>query len=486
MRRSLEKFSDPTIGNATKHALIPSCSAFSTSAGGGGRGRGRGSTRFQFTNPEEDDDTSKTDDPSPFPSGLGHGRGKPLPSSPSLPSFSSFMSAIRSGSSGTGRGQAPPIPQSEQFKTPIFFSKERVNDEPTAPKVSGLGKTPQNSDLPSGILSVLTGGGRGKPTRESSPTEKPKEENRHLGARQPRTRQPSTGRYVAQSSSSSTPKMSAEEARKKGLEILSRRGGVEDRAMDGGGGRGGFEDRAMEGGRSIGGFRGRGTKGRGGKGRRARGRGERYREQMDRVEDVEDEYATEHYLGDNAGGEKFAKRVGPENMNKLTEAFEEMSSRVLPSPLDDAYVDAIDMNLKIECEPEYLMEEFGTNPDIDEKPPIPLRDALEKMKPFLMAYEGIQSQEEWEEAMKETMANVPLMKQIVDYYSGPDRVTAKKQQEELERVANTLPENAPASVKRFTENAVLSLQSNPGWGFDKKYQFMDKLVREVSQHYKNA
>lgn len=42
------------------------------------------------------------------------------------------------------------------------------------------------------------------------------------------------------------------------------------------------------------------------------------------------------------------------------------------------------------------MEEFGTNPDIDENPPIPLRDALEKMKPFLMQYEGIQSQEEWE------------------------------------------------------------------------------------------
>lgn len=52
--------------------------------------------------------------------------------------------------------------------------------------------------------------------------------------------------------------------------------------------------------------------------------------------------------------------------------------------------------MQIECEPEYFMEEFGTNPDIDEKPPIPLRDALEKMKPFLMAYEGIQSQEEWE------------------------------------------------------------------------------------------
>lgn len=42
------------------------------------------------------------------------------------------------------------------------------------------------------------------------------------------------------------------------------------------------------------------------------------------------------------------------------------------------------------------MGDFESNPDIDENPPIPLRDALEKMKPFLMAYEGIQSHEEWE------------------------------------------------------------------------------------------
>lgn len=42
------------------------------------------------------------------------------------------------------------------------------------------------------------------------------------------------------------------------------------------------------------------------------------------------------------------------------------------------------------------MAEFDSNPDIDEKPPIPLRDALEKMKPFLMAYENIQTEKEWQ------------------------------------------------------------------------------------------
>ncbi|KAF2288052.1 hypothetical protein GH714_004113 [Hevea brasiliensis] len=125
------------------------------------------------------------------------------------------------------------------------------------------------------------------------------------------------------------------------------------------------------------------------------------------------------------------------------------------------------------------MGEFDQNPDIDEKPPMPLRDVLEKVKPFIMAYEGIQSQEEWEEVIEETMKNVPLLKEIVDYYSGPDRVTAKRQQEELERVAKTIPASAPSSVKQFADHAVLSLQSNPGWGFDKKCQFMDKLVREA-------
>lgn len=200
--------------------------------------------------------------------------------------------------------------------------------------------------------------------------------------------------------------------------------------------------------------------------------------------DAQDDYGAGLYLGDNADAEKLSDKIGLENMSKLDEAFEEMSGRVLPSPIEDAYLDALHTNCSIEFEPEYLMEEFGTNPDIDENPPIPLRDALEKMKPFLMQYEGIQSQEEWEEVMKETMENVPYLKELVDYYSGPDRVTAKKQQEELERVAKTLPETAPNSVKRFTDRAILSLQSNPGWGFDKKCQFMDKLVWEVSQHYK--
>ncbi|KAI3686209.1 hypothetical protein L1987_79882 [Smallanthus sonchifolius] len=88
------------------------------------------------------------------------------------------------------------------------------------------------------------------------------------------------------------------------------------------------------------------------------------------------------------------------------------------------------------------------------------------------------------DAVEETMKHVTLTKELLDFYSGPNRSTAKKQGEELEGVAKTLPASAPQSIKRFADRAVLSLQSNPGWGFNRKCQFMDKLVWEVSQSYK--
>ncbi|CAF2097301.1 unnamed protein product [Brassica rapa] len=158
--------------------------------------------------------------------------------------------------------------------------------------------------------------------------------------------------------------------------------------------------------------------------------------------------------------------MGPEIMNELAEGYESICQRALPSTAHDALVDAYDTNLIIECEPEYLMPHFGSNPDIDEKPPMPLRDCLEK------------------EAIDEAMKQAPLMKDIVDHYSGPDRVTAKTQNEELDGITTTLPQSAPDSVKRFADRVALSLKSNPGWGYDKKYQFMDKLVLEASQSYK--
>uniref|UniRef100_A0A3Q7EMQ3 Hydroxyproline-rich glycoprotein family protein n=1 Tax=Solanum lycopersicum TaxID=4081 RepID=A0A3Q7EMQ3_SOLLC len=429
MRRSLSKLSHCSIG---RPITASSGSAFSTFSGGGGGGRGRGrgsdSPNFGFSPGKSASEDSKPESSTPAtPSGTGHGRGrgKPLPSSPIVPSFHSFVDNPNTPA-GRGRGGIGP--------KPIFFAKEEETTDSNSSS-SNAPKPRDDSNLPSSVISVLTGAGRGKPLQTaSSVSEKPKEENRHL-----RPRQQKVADSGERASSPPPQRLSREDAVKKAVGILSR-----------------SDDGDVGGGRGMGGgFRGRGGRG-----------------------------ASGFYLGDDADGEKLAAKLGPESMNTLAEGFEEMSARVLPSPMDDAYLEALHTNMMIECEPEYLMGDFESNPDIDETPPIPLRDALEKMKPFLMAYEGIKDQEEWEEVIKETMETVPLMKEIVDYYSGPDRVTAKQQQQELERVAKTLPESAPNSVKRFTERAVLSLQSNPGWGFDKKCQFMDKVVMEVSQHYK--
>ncbi|KAK4760817.1 hypothetical protein SAY87_005710 [Trapa incisa] len=438
---------------SARQMLIP----FSTSSSsGGGRGRGRGGpTRFGVNSPAP---SGSLPDEDPSPPGLGHGRGRPLPSSPTLPSFSSFVASV-----GRGRGGAPAAPTDSDSKKPVFFKREDVPPKWTSPPPdTGIPEQPspevesRSYQIPDGILSALSGAGRGKPLQRAGP-EAPAEENRHLRAR-PRGPHPEAVHRDA--------------VRRPGEKFS---GDGPEGSMDGG--HGGF-------GRGRGGRgRGRGLSGRGGRGRASfKDRGQRDSADREAADDLDDDDGL--FLGDKADGEKFANRMGAEKMEMLTEIFEEIGSKVLPSPTFERHLDAFHTNCLIEFEPEYLMEEFGTNPDIDEKPPIPLREAIEKMKPFLMVYEGIETQEEWEKVVKATMDHVPLMKEIVDYYSGPDRVTAKQQQQELERVAKTLPESAPASVKRFTDRAVLSLQSNPGWGFDKKCQFMDKLVLEVSQQYK--
>ncbi|XP_062073875.1 uncharacterized protein LOC133778069 [Humulus lupulus] len=463
------------LSNATaKQTLIPYCTSSAGGDGGDGRGRGRGSfPRFDFTAPrapgQPQTDVSKPDpDESPSPLGHGHGRGKPVASSPILPSYSSFVSSFKPPSAAARGAPSDPIPAppgAEQTspeevkvtepKKPIFFRREDVLDSVQSNVLDGDVSDAGKNRLPDNIASMLTGAGRGQIRRQpSGPEIQTKEVNRHI--QPPKAQGPATERRAEL-------KMSPEQAVKHALGVLAR---DSDGVDVGEGGRGGGR-----------GMRGRGSRGRG----RGTGRG------RGRFEDSEDENE-KALFGDGAEAEnmaeKLAEKFGTEVMSKFTEGFEEMGDRVLPSPIDDAYLDALDVNYKIEFEPEYMMGDFENNPDIDEKPPISLRDALEKAKPFLMAYEGIESQEEWEEIMKETMERVPLLKEIVDYYSGPNRVTAKKQQEELERVAKTLPVRAPDSVKQFTDRAVLSLQSNPGWGFDKKCQFMDKLVWRMSQQYK--
>lgn len=128
--------------------------------------------------------------------------------------------------------------------------------------------------------------------------------------------------------------MTREEAVKNAVNILSRGGGGEVEESGGGAGRGR--------GRGRGGFRGRGGPG-WGRGRglfRGRGRG-RFGDSK------EDGYGAGLYLGDNADGENLAQKLGVETMNQLVEGFEEITGDVLPSPTEDAILDAMDMNYSV-------------------------------------------------------------------------------------------------------------------------------------------
>uniref|UniRef100_A0A803KVA0 Uncharacterized protein n=1 Tax=Chenopodium quinoa TaxID=63459 RepID=A0A803KVA0_CHEQI len=372
-----------------------------------------------------------SDESSPHPAGRGHGTSF-------RPSYNGFVAPNPPGQQlGLSRGRGGPVQQAGneedlQPKRPIFLKKdESTGSSVEAESVASMPRQPiGEKNFPENILNVL-GGGSGRGTIERRPVveTRAKEENRHLRPRQQIGAPPSeAGRGRDRSEKGDTG--SAGVRRKLTKEELEK---AKNRAV----GILSKDDDGKEGGRAAGG-----------------------------------------------DGEKLAKALGPSRMAELSEAFEDMSTDVLPDPEDDEYLEALDTNLKIELEPEYLMGDFETNPDINENPPIPLRDALEKMKPFLMAYEEIENEEEWEEIMKETMEKVPLFKEIVDHYCGPDTVTAKQQHEELQRVAKTLPPSAPNSVKHFADRAVLSLQSNPGWGFHRKCQFMDKLVLEISKSYK--
>ncbi|GKV29279.1 hypothetical protein SLEP1_g38215 [Rubroshorea leprosula] len=330
-------------------------------------------SQFDFAQPESDE----------------LGQGSPQPTQPQ---FGSGRGRVASESSAANESSL-----TGQSKQLTFISKKDVDGFDSAIEAAVKPKPTQSSEtnLPSSILSVLPGAGGGKPLKQSDPAAQVKEENHHLRVRQ----QPSRSASAADPHPAQ-PKLSQEEAVKKAMGILSREGDGEDA--------GGMVRARAEGGRG----RGRGRRRRRGRGR---GRGER-RMVVDRSNAKYSEEADDPYAGDEADEEKLIQEIGRENVNSIVDGFLDASSRVVHSPLDDAYLDAFHTNCLIECEPEYLMGDFGTNPDIDDKSPIPLCDALRKAKRFLMAYEGIQSQEEWE--------------------------------------------------------------SNPGWGFDKKFQFMDKLARE--------
>lgn len=322
-----------SISNRTSYVLPSSSSPFSTSSNsGGGRGRGggggssRGGSSFiDFISPlgKSDSEESSRETTSDSPSvGVGHGRGRgaPLYSDPVLPSFSSFVSQT-----GSGRGRVSnehvrstlPPPSPMQPKQPVFVKEEDETESSTEPPTVSIQSTkpilPSSTPSSFSALSDLSGAGRGKPMKQPEPASQTKEENRHIRAAQKQQHPP-------------TASLSQEEAVKKAMGILAKRSENEASGIGGG-----------EGSMGMGGGRGRGRR--------------RRQREFTRKEELDEDIGSGLFLGNNADGEKLARAIGSENMNKLVEGFEEVCSRVLPSPIEDAYVDALHTNLMVSGSP---------------------------------------------------------------------------------------------------------------------------------------
>lgn len=334
-----------TFSNPTNHYLISltkrtsflfqSSSPFSASSGSGddrGRGRGRGgaspSGTFGGFTPavgKPDSEDTKRDSAESQGVGLGHGRGRgiPLSSEPFNPSFS-FVSQNGSGRCRvTNESVRPTPPPPGEAKQPIFIMKQdEIETDSFAKLPAESGQSSERTFSPSTpSVASLSGVGRGK---QLEPVLQTKEENRHIRLKQ---------QQQQQQQQPPSPRLSKEEAVKKAMGILSRKSESDER-----------EDMGR------GGVRGRG-RGRGRGAQMGRGRGRREGEDTREEEEADKELRDELYLGDNADGERLAETIGADSMNKLVEGFEEMSSTVLPSPMNDAYLEALHTNFMVSCSP---------------------------------------------------------------------------------------------------------------------------------------
>ena len=198
-------------------------------------------------------------------------------------------------------------------RQPVFTRSEDVR--PVEP-IDLSGDSESDNRFVMTMPKVLPGGGRGKPLEEAD-REAPVV-NRHIRVRQ-------------------TPADAASDN-------VTRRQPMNRFVRDDGDGSGRGRGR----GRDVY-ARGRGGRGRGGRGGRGDGRGgfKRYGDDRTSHQDIARSNADGLYLGDNAYGENLAKKLRPAMMDQITEAFEEIIERVLPSPLQDEYVEAMDINCAV-------------------------------------------------------------------------------------------------------------------------------------------
>jgi pentatricopeptide repeat protein len=163
----------------------------------------------------------------------------------------------------------------------------------------------------------------------------------------------------------------------------------------------------------------------------------------------------------------------------LREMTEEDEERLTILEEEEQFKSSLHSKFLVDFEPEYAMEYFGLNPDIDELPQKPLEEILAEAKPYLMM-EGM-TDEQWDGEVKDVLEKAPHLENLVSLYAGgPSRLTAKEQSSKLQAVAETMPAHVAPEIQDFMSQAMLSLQSNPGIRMREKERLMNKFVSGLS------
>lgn len=164
-----------------------------------------------------------------------------------------------------------------------------------------------------------------------------------------------------------------------------------------------------------------------------------------------------------------------------TQLTPEQEAQLVRLQEEDTFKDRLHTLFLAQFEPEFAMEEFGRNPDIDEPPVLPLEEYLQSYKPFFLAEDAALSQEQkWQEAVKTSLANAPDLEKLVEAYAGPGRMTSRQQIAKLQTVYEKLPPGVSPEVAAFTKRAFLTLQNNPRINMHQKEKLMTNIVSGFS------
>ncbi|XP_024528739.1 titin-like isoform X2 [Selaginella moellendorffii] len=207
--------------------------------------------------------------------------------------------------------------------------------------------------------------------------------------------------------------------------------------------------------------------------------------------DVTSKRTTEIRPGGGVKKSSRGKQVVPQGVIDLDGAIEYVAPQEYMAKgdaltkVEEAIKGTLHRHFMLDVDPEAAMEEFGTNPDIDDKPLPTLEESLDRAKRKLVSQDGI-DEKAWEEAVQDVKERAPQLESLIETYTGPQQKSGKKKNEELHKIVKGLPPFASPELAAFAKRAMVTLQNNPDWSHGNKTKLLKRLVADARQLHESG